>query len=535
MRQLTQDEILRFLDSGNRDQKILCLQSLLKNQAALSSREVVDLVKKLTVDVDVGITFWSKKILAKLPEPSSGNLESKTSVASPTENQPGDLSLDELFQKLTASETQADFQRALDVLRLVFNKQDPACIPALIAYLKTCRDVKQISFIVKNLGIAFPREELLPVIGTYLKHPDERTVANAIEGIEAINSPKSVVLFSQMLDHPSHRVKANATKAIAKVDPERSAEIFLKMLQMRDRPNFIIAACHAVKALKAVQFIPDLLGLLPQEVVQDDALDAILGIGGEGAWTSLETFAGSTTDEAFRQIILAAVGKARPKKAEEALFQEIEKSLDAPPRSAVSAEALQPPQGFLAGKRKLLLALGSLLLMAIGLFLSWPGQQQKFIDCLLEAGRIGHIADPKGVSQVRSLRREQIREVLGGRREFQTWTGVVEYCDADSPGACALLSVILEEPRWLASRAVLTGFSLRTWRNRFADVFDHTLIPRASPLFPTLSKLKKGDRVSISGEFVAGDDDFVCVGDVDAAKAIQTPSCIVRFTEVKKR
>lgn len=86
-------------------------------------------------------------------------------------------------------------------------------LPLLSARLNKEFDPFVTATIVKSLGMvggADSSEILIP----FLKHDDDRIVANAIEGLTAAEDPQIIVHLADCLAHESNRVKANALKAL---------------------------------------------------------------------------------------------------------------------------------------------------------------------------------------------------------------------------------------------------------------------------------------------------------------------------------
>lgn len=317
----TKPETIAVLQSSDNPAKVSMLQALVKNPLENPSGDFLAAVETLVNDGDIAVRFWAKKVFSSLPKQSPEIVESELAAE--------ELPFDVLLKKL--EDSQSHFI-ANEVIRKIFEKTSPDIFQSLIKYLGNCKDEIVISFLVKNLGIHFPTEETLTIIAPYLRHTDERVVANAVEGIEAIRSPKAIVLISQMLDHNNHRVKANAAKALAKQDPETAKSIVLRMLQMKDKPHFVIAGCHAIQQIKGEEFLPELVNLITDSVVGENALDAIVGIGGEVAEGYLEA-AGEVEDAELKGKIQVALDRVRRssqlKKVKTTVLNSIHKGKDA--------------------------------------------------------------------------------------------------------------------------------------------------------------------------------------------------------------
>jgi hypothetical protein len=212
--------------------------------------------------------------------------------------------LDELFQRLAETSSAAQCRM---LIQQILDRRDPSACPRLLEYLQSCSDVMVISFLTKNLGISFPQENIVPILKNYLKHQDDRVVANTIEGLEAMGKSESFVVLAQMLSHHSHRVQANAAKALGKFDPVVSREMLLKMLMQESRPHFIIAACKAIRGTRDCTFLPALVPLAEQELVGADACEAIIALGGRKALAQLAANLAAIDDPEQRELLAASI------------------------------------------------------------------------------------------------------------------------------------------------------------------------------------------------------------------------------------
>jgi len=84
----------------------------------------------------------------------------------------------------------------MDILKKILGSHKESAKGGLFVFLKTCKDDIVTSFLVKNLGLTYPEEETLGVLIPLLKHPDTRVIANCVEGISAVSSPKTTVLIA---------------------------------------------------------------------------------------------------------------------------------------------------------------------------------------------------------------------------------------------------------------------------------------------------------------------------------------------------
>lgn len=292
---MLEKEILSILSSNDNLSKISLLQKIAKEPVKCIDSSIISQLKILIEDKDIAVRFWAKKVYsAHKPDPVKPAAEESVNET---------LSLEVLFQKLRAA--QSHFM-ANEVLTKIFSRRDSASFKPLVEYLKTCNDPIIISCLVKNLSIFFPSENTLAIVAPYLKHHDDRVVANCVEGLEFISSPKATVLINQMLTHENHRIKANAAKALATKEPETTKKVIRFMLQTKEKPHFIIAGCHAAGYLKSEEFLPDLANLVTSPLLADSALDSIEKIGGENAIGYLEALT-EIEDKAIKCKIVQAI------------------------------------------------------------------------------------------------------------------------------------------------------------------------------------------------------------------------------------
>ncbi|MBU1109115.1 MAG: ankyrin repeat domain-containing protein [Candidatus Riflebacteria bacterium] len=274
------EEEIVILRSKNEDQIIVQLQKWVKKAPDENCADLIPEIQTLIQSKSIGIRFWAKKVANILGQTNVPKLIADTSspnvVTAPMSapNEQGSIKI--LLKKLDSIDSTFV---ALDLIKRLCETRDPEVEEALINHLQKCSDVVQISSLTKCLGIYFPSEKMLQVLLPFLKHNDDRVVANTIEGIEAIDSIAGPVLFTQLLEHPANRVRANASKALCKSDPEKTFQILEQMLRSKDKPHFAISACHAVKILKNPRYLPMLLELLPQDLLFESVFAAISAIG----------------------------------------------------------------------------------------------------------------------------------------------------------------------------------------------------------------------------------------------------------------
>ena len=265
-------DLLGQLKGTNTSETIKALQYLIAKPKLATNKEITSCVEKLTASTEVGVRFWAKKVSNNL-----GSYQAKL-IPPQVSNVSTDLPVDILIQKLQAINSS---HISLSIIIKLCQSRKEEALTFLKTYLTNCKDNIQISYLTKNLGVYFPSEEMLLFLMPFLKSHDDRTVANTVEGIDAIGSPKGLVVLSQLLkQHNSNRVRTNAALAIRKFDSEKSFAIISKMLSPESDAHFRISACHAIKTLQDVKFLDLLEIALHEDLIFTAALDAIESIGG---------------------------------------------------------------------------------------------------------------------------------------------------------------------------------------------------------------------------------------------------------------
>lgn len=543
-----EEEILSSLESTDDEQRAMALQALIKSPSLCESDAVRDCVEKLTRTSDIAVKFWARKVFSKFAD--APETASKTEV---TKDSSAPLSIDLLFQKL---QTVKSSYVAIDTIRKIVETKDPAVIQPLIVYLESCTDVVVVSYLTKSLGIGFPNEEILPTLAKYLKHEDDRVVANTIEGMEGINSPKTVVLITQVLGHKHHRVKANAAKALAKQDPVISNQVITRMLQMRDRPHFVIAGMYAVKTLQDKRF----LGVL-QELVSDPLV-------GETAKLVIDSFNEKLAKEGPSKQPVQAQGKASDKPAGETLEQQSEKPKD---WFETIVAAIMKPLSELgkAGKNYflegfvpifqtvwkwafrgigILAAIGFVYLLTVGFSKlsvlkpklvpkqpEWEiglPESQKNVVLTLEELNQGFTETTNKLRRAKYIEevKNKLRTSLEGKYEFSDWIGeVVSLDETTSDGA--VLEVSIKAPN--------VSISLRNSAKTAKD--EKITISKDSSLYKDLMNLEIGQKIKVSGKFVRNDTSYAAFAGVDTEQMternttefLKKPCLSVQFTDIE--
>ncbi|MEW6710603.1 MAG: HEAT repeat domain-containing protein [Candidatus Riflebacteria bacterium] len=192
---------------------------------------------------------------------------------------------------------------SMEIIQKLCQSKNEKAAQALFDYLQRCQDPIQLSFLTKHLGISFPDENTEKKLMPFLKHSDDRVVANTIEGLEAMRQPKHVAIFAQLLKHNSNRVRANAASAISRYDRKQGIEILVKMLQMKNKLHFVVSGCHAAEQFKDETLVDYLEPLLEDELTILDALHALKGIGGQKSLAVIKKALEKAADEDLKMLL----------------------------------------------------------------------------------------------------------------------------------------------------------------------------------------------------------------------------------------
>jgi hypothetical protein len=73
---------------------------------------------------------------------------------------------------------------------------------------------------------------------------------------------------------------------------------------------------------------------------------------------------------------------------------------------------------------------------------------------------------------------------------------------------------------------------LKTWNNSFSDLGDRTLLEPGTGIFQRATVLRKGQRVAVSGAFIASDTDCVRETSLTITGSMTEPEFLLRFTDI---
>ena len=117
-----------------------------------------------------------------------------------------------------------------DAIERLTDSGDPTLVEPLLQFLDQETDPFKVAHLVKCVPrLKDPR--IAKILRAYLSHPDQRVVANAIEGFWYIKAPELLDEFSHLAESPDNRVRANAIKALFPFDAPRATDFLRSMLQ----------------------------------------------------------------------------------------------------------------------------------------------------------------------------------------------------------------------------------------------------------------------------------------------------------------
>ena len=320
--EMDKNTVVRILNEGTVEEKVLCLQSLHKNQDPQLLKELFTQIQEFVNSEDIALRFWAKKIV--------GIIESFKKKAATEEAQTMN-NLQTLLERLQAVEHPLE---KIEIVQKILTLRDTSSIAPLIDLLKTTTEPTLIAYLVKNIAINLPDEKLIPDLMPFLKSSDDRVVANAIEGLEAIKSPKTIALLVQLTTSHNNRIRANAAKAIRSFDKNQSTQVLCKMLEMNDSPHFVISACATIGYLREPSFLPHLIEKITQPLIAKNALNAIEAIGGEQAIVYLEAIV-EDCEESIKSLVSETITRLKSEQKKEEIgrstsenndFEQMEKS-----------------------------------------------------------------------------------------------------------------------------------------------------------------------------------------------------------------
>jgi hypothetical protein len=151
-----------------------------------------------------------------------------------------------------------------------------------------------------------------------------------------------------------------------------------------------------------------------------------------------------------------------------------------------------------------------------------PADQRSWLRAVTEAQKAAEGATEVQVVSLRKERGKAMCRSLGSDLAVSDWIGTVTNVETTLGGDGGVLTV-----------ALARDVSVSTWNNGLSDLGDDTIIDPDSPLYEDLGRLKPGDEVVISGNFMAHDGN--CVRDMNLldVDGVTQPEFVFRFTSIK--
>jgi peptidoglycan hydrolase-like protein with peptidoglycan-binding domain len=126
-------------------------------------------------------------------------------------------------------------------------------------------------------------------------------------------------------------------------------------------------------------------------------------------------------------------------------------------------------------------------------------------------------------SAVRTERKNAIKTFLNGKMSIKNWTGRLKYMGTNSEGK-AYVNVVLDDSK----------IHLLTWDNSFSDMWHNTLIEQSTQLYRTIAEINEGDKVSVSGTFLSGEEDYISEQSVTERGSMTEPEFTFIFKSIDK-
>jgi ribosomal protein L7/L12 len=149
-----------------------------------------------------------------------------------------------------------------------------------------------------------------------------------------------------------------------------------------------------------------------------------------------------------------------------------------------------------------------------------PADEAKFISAVASA-QTAYDAAPNDMAKggTRADRRNAICQALPNA-SVSNWLGTIKSLSSNGDGK-GVLEVTLAQ-----------DISVTTNNNAFSDTGDDTLLSQDSPVFQTASKMKEGDKIFFSGDFLPSETDCFRELSVTLEGSMKEPAFLIRFTSV---
>lgn len=151
-----------------------------------------------------------------------------------------------------------------------------------------------------------------------------------------------------------------------------------------------------------------------------------------------------------------------------------------------------------------------------------PAAQAAFVKVITDTAR-AYEAAPNSLAQI-PVRADRARRICALKPAPVDWLGTVERIDTAGPTMSAKESASLKV-------VIPPDIALETAGNGMFDT-EHTLVPIGTPLYDTLFKLRKGDKVRFSGVFFPAATDCLEETSLSEGGMMSDPEFEFRFTAV---
>ncbi|HNW34381.1 MAG TPA: hypothetical protein PKM25_05575 [Candidatus Ozemobacteraceae bacterium] len=203
-------------------------------------------VTDLLMDPDPQVRYFARKARSQLERLTpAGTIPADSLPDAPaiTGAEAGPLSRrDILLRKMRLGSRYVAF----DAIERLTGTADTTLSATLLEYLSTETDPFKLSFLVKRLP-RIPAPEIASAIEPFLRHPDPRIVANALEGLSLCRTPHLHDEFLRLADSPDNRIKASAVRTLFNYEPLLAERRIQEMLEspsiaMQDSGVYLLGA-----------------------------------------------------------------------------------------------------------------------------------------------------------------------------------------------------------------------------------------------------------------------------------------------------
>lgn len=151
-----------------------------------------------------------------------------------------------------------------------------------------------------------------------------------------------------------------------------------------------------------------------------------------------------------------------------------------------------------------------------------PSDQARFIEAVTKArSQFIAAANELAAGGVRNNRQQAVCSALQGNY-VSGWIAKVAYQSTNGDG------------KGVITLELAPDLKVSTWNNAVSDFSDKTLIDPDTPLFKSLTTMKRGDIVRFSGGFFPSNLDCVGEQSVTLAGSMRSPVFTMRFSSVRK-